>query len=76
MGKKRHPLVPNVTTKLTVTGMSCSGCEQTVVDALTDVDGVESATADSDTDVALVEGDADADDLVSAVEDAGYSASA
>lgn len=61
---------------ITVEGMSCGGCEQTVVDALEDVDGVESATADRETDTATVEGDADTDSLVTAVEDSGYSAGA
>ena len=65
-----------MTTKLTVTGMSCGGCEQTVVEALEGVDGVESATADRDDEAAVVEGDADAGELVAAVENAGYEASA
>lgn len=62
-------------TKLTVTGMSCGGCEQNVVEALESVDGVESATADNETDTATAEGSASTDDLVRAVEEAGYSAS-
>jgi copper chaperone CopZ len=56
--------------------MSCGGCEETVEDALREVSGVESATADRETDSATVEGDADPDALVAAVENAGYSASA
>lgn len=62
--------------ELTVRGMSCGGCESTVEDALEGVDGVADATADRETDTATVEGDADADALVAAVEDAGYDASA
>lgn len=65
-----------MTTKLTVTGMSCDGCERTVVEALEGVDGVESATADRDDEVAVVEGDAEPGELVAAVENAGYEASA
>ncbi|MFB6093408.1 MAG: heavy-metal-associated domain-containing protein [Halanaeroarchaeum sp.] len=61
---------------LTVTGMSCDHCEQTVTEALEGVDGVESATADESADRAVVEGDAPVDELVAAVEDAGYEASA
>jgi len=60
---------------ITVTGMSCGGCEQTVVEALEGVSGVESATADRETETATVEGDADTAALVDAVEDAGYEAS-
>lgn len=62
-------------TTLTVEGMSCGGCEQTVVDALESVSGVESAEADRENDSATVEGDADTAALVSAVSDAGYDAS-
>lgn len=65
-----------MTTELTVTGMSCGGCESAVVEALEGVDGVERASADSDAGVAVVEGNADTADLVTAVEGAGYSASA
>ncbi|CQH58273.1 HMA domain protein [Halobacterium hubeiense] len=61
---------------ITVEGMSCGGCESTVEDALEGVAGVESASADRERDAADVEGDADADALVAAVEDAGYDASA
>lgn len=63
-------------TTLTVTGMSCGGCEETVVEVLEDVEGVTSAEADRETDTATVEGDADTDTLVRAVRDAGYEASA
>ncbi|MFB6267506.1 MAG: heavy-metal-associated domain-containing protein [Halodesulfurarchaeum sp.] len=61
---------------LTVTGMSCEHCEQTVSEALEGVPGVEKATADHEADQAVIEGDADVNDLVQAVEDAGYEASA
>ena len=61
---------------ITVEGMSCGGCEQNVEEALQSVPGVESASADRESETATVEGDADADDLVAAVNDAGYSASA
>jgi len=65
-----------MTIELTVTGMSCGHCEQTVEEALGDVDGVTSASADNESDRATVEGDANPDALVAAVEDAGYDASA
>jgi copper chaperone CopZ len=61
---------------ITVEGMSCEHCEQTVEEALEDVSGVASASADRDSDSATVEGSAELDDLVTAVEDAGYDASA
>ena len=65
-----------MTITLTVTGMSCGHCEQTVTEALESVDGVESATADNEANHAVVEGEAPVADLVAAVEDAGYEASA
>ncbi|MFC6732853.1 MULTISPECIES: heavy-metal-associated domain-containing protein [unclassified Haladaptatus] len=65
-----------MTTKLTVSGMSCGGCEATVEEALKGVAGVTNATADRETDTATIEGDADVETLVSAVENAGYDASA
>ncbi|MFA1609965.1 heavy-metal-associated domain-containing protein [Halobellus rubicundus] len=64
------------TRTITVEGMSCGHCEQTVEEALESVAGVESATADRDAESATVEGDADVDSLVAAVDDAGYEASA
>ena len=65
-----------MTTTLTVTGMSCGHCEQTVEDALREVSGVTEASADNETDSVTVTGEADVDSLVAAVEDAGYEASA
>lgn len=62
-------------TTLTVEGMSCEHCEETVTDALQSVDGVTAASVDRDAGTATVEGDADVTTLVDAVEDAGYSAS-
>lgn len=61
---------------LTVTGMSCEHCEMTVSEALEGVSGVEAATADHETDEAVVEGDAEIAALVEAVESAGYEATA
>ncbi len=59
-------------TELTVDSMTCEGCEEIVEEALEDVDGVESAEADRHESTATVEGDADVDDLVEAVDMAGY----
>ncbi|WP_435094809.1 heavy-metal-associated domain-containing protein [Halorubrum sp. N11] len=61
---------------ITVEGMSCEHCEQSVTEALEGVDGVERATADHESASASVEGDADPGALVSAVDEAGYEASA
>ncbi|WP_042665978.1 heavy-metal-associated domain-containing protein [Haloferax sp. ATB1] len=65
-----------MSTTITVEGMSCGHCEQTVEEALTGVAGVTGATADRDANEASVDGDADVDTLVQAVKDAGYTAHA
>jgi copper chaperone CopZ len=62
------------TVTLTVRGMSCDGCEEIVETALEEVDGVEDAEADQESETATVEGDADVDALVEAVDFAGYEA--
>ncbi|WP_226039756.1 heavy metal-associated domain-containing protein [Natrinema sp. DC36] len=61
---------------ITVEGMSCEHCEQTVEDALEDVSGVESVNVDRDAERATVEGNAETTALVEAVDEAGYEASA
>lgn len=60
---------------ITVKGMTCEHCEQTVETALEDVDGVSAAAADRESESATVEGTVDGAALVSAVEEAGYHAS-
>ncbi len=63
-------------TTIQVNGMNCGHCEQSVVEALEDLPGVSTASADHETGTATVEGDTDTDELLAVVEDAGYSASA
>lgn len=65
-----------MSTVLTVTDMSCNGCEATVEAAVEDVSGVTSVEADRENETVTVEGTADVDALVAAVEGAGYEASA
>jgi copper chaperone CopZ len=61
-------------TTITVDGMSCGHCEQTVAEAIESVSGVTDVTVDRTTGTAMVDGKADVNDLVAAVEDAGYQA--
>ena len=61
---------------ITVEGMSCEHCEQSVEETLASVQGVQSVEVDLDTAQATVEGDAATQDLVSALDEAGYDASA
>ncbi|WP_148414668.1 heavy-metal-associated domain-containing protein [Haloferax sp. KTX1] len=65
-----------MSTTITVEGMTCGHCEQTVEAALAGVAGVTGATADRDANEASVDGDADVDALVQAVTEAGYTAHA
>ena len=65
-----------MTETITVEGMSCEHCEQTVDEALRGVDGVTDVTVDREAERASVEGDPDVDELVAAVKDAGYTANA
>lgn len=65
-----------MSTTLTVSGMACDGCEEAVTEALEGVPGVDAASADHEAGTATVEGQADVDALVSAVEEAGYDAEA
>lgn len=57
---------------LTVSDMKCTGCEETVVDALREVDGIEDARADHEDDTVAVEGDASEDAVKTAIEEADY----
>lgn len=59
---------------LSVSGMSCTGCEQNVESALKQIDGVTRVTADheGDTVEVVVEDDVTDDDLHAAIEQAGY----
>ena len=63
-------------TTITVEGMTCGHCEQTVEEAVEEVSGVTGAAADRDAEQVTVEGDTDVSSLVEAVEDAGYTAHA
>lgn len=63
-----------MSTTLTVDGMSCGHCEQTVEDAVEALAGVEAAEADKETAQVSVDGDVSTERLIAAVEDAGYDA--
>lgn len=65
-----------MTMEITVENMTCDGCEDIVEDAVEGVAGVESADADRENDLVTVEGEAEPEDLVEAIDMAGYTASA
>ena len=59
----------------TVTGMSCAACSARVEKAVSKVSGVTSCSVSLLTNSMGVEGDASAESIISAVEEAGYGAS-
>lgn len=61
-----------MSTQLTVHGMSCGGCEESVEEALAELDGVTGVEADSDADTVTIEGGVDPALAREAIEDAGY----
>ena len=63
-----------MSTTLTVEGMSCGHCEQTVEEAIEVLAGVEKAEADRNAEQVSVDGDVSTEQLIAAVEDAGYDA--
>ena len=66
-----------VEAKIEVKGMTCEGCENTIVKSLKEIDGVEEATASHIDSVALVTFDQSKttiDKLVESIEKTGYTA--
>lgn len=61
-------------TELNVTGMTCDHCQHAVKGALESVAGVQNATVDLASGTAKVEGNADLNTLIAAVEEEGYQA--
>lgn len=61
-------------TTLSISGMTCGGCASTVTRVLSRVPGVESANVDLGNGRAVVAGTARPEDLIRAVEAAGYGA--
>ncbi len=65
------------TAQLDITGMSCANCSGTIQDTLEEIDGVSDATANYATDEGQVTYDVTTvslDDIITAIEDAGYGA--
>ncbi|MFB6094514.1 MAG: heavy-metal-associated domain-containing protein [Halanaeroarchaeum sp.] len=64
-----------MTTTVSVTDMSCDGCEDIVEGAVEEVSGVESASADRSAETVTIEGDPDVEAVFEAIEFAGYTPS-
>ena len=61
-----------MTQTITVTGMSCEGCERNVVAAVEPLPGVDSVEADHAADRVHYEGEADPAEVAAAIAEAGY----
>ena len=61
--------------RFTVTGMSCAACSARVEKAVGGVEGVEACSVNLLTGAMSVDGSASAEDIITAVESAGYGAS-
>lgn len=64
----------NMTQKFKVTGMSCGHCRGHVADAIAALPGVKEVDVDLPTGTATVEGDVKPEDVIKAIEGAGYTA--
>jgi copper chaperone len=60
------------TSTYTVTGMTCAHCVASVTEEVTAVTGVTDMTIDLESGALTVTGDASAEDVKAAVEEAGY----
>ena len=60
--------------RITVSRMSCEGCEDGVEEALIAGSDVTAVDVDRTTETAIIEGSATVDELVAAIEEAGYEA--
>jgi copper chaperone len=63
---------------ISVTGMSCNGCEQNVKNALRNLEGVNRVEADHEADTVelVAEDDVADDDIEATIENAGYDVTA
>jgi copper chaperone CopZ len=63
-----------MSTTIAVDGLSREHRERTVATAIEAISGVTGVTVDRTTGTVMVDGEADVNDLVAAIEDAGYEA--
>ena len=58
--------------KYTITGMNCSHCQATVTKSISSVKGVKQVSVNLSTGIAFVEGNHNAEDVISAVKNSGF----
>ena len=61
-----------MTTTLSVSGMSCTGCESNVENAVSKLEGCTGVEADHEAGTVTVEGDLDQSALRATIKEAGY----
>mgnify|MGYP003290110271 FL=1 len=61
-----------MTKEYTIKGMNCSHCQATVAKSISSVKGVKQVDVNLSTGIATVEGEHNAEDVVSAVRNAGF----
>jgi len=61
-----------MTTTLSVSGMSCTGCESNVETAVSELEGCTGVEADHEAGTVTVEGDLDQSALRATIKEAGY----
>lgn len=70
--KHNHIKISEMTKKYTITGMNCSHCQATVTKSISSVKGVKQVSVNLSTGIALVEGNHNTEDVISAVKNSGF----
>lgn len=70
--KHNHIIVSAMAKEYTIKGMNCSHCQATVAKSISSVKGVKQVDVNLSTGIATVEGEHNAEDVVSAVRNAGF----
>lgn len=70
--RHKHITVSTMTKEYTIKGMNCSHCQATVAKSISSVKGVKQVDVNLSTGIATVEGEHNADDVVTAVRNAGF----
>ena len=70
--KHHHIKLSTMTKEYTIKGMNCPHCQATVTKSISAVKGVQQVDVNLSTGIATVEGEHDAEDIVTAVRNAGF----
>lgn len=70
--KHHHIKLSTMTKEYTIKGMNCSHCQATVTKSISSVKGVKQVDVNLSTGIATVEGEHNAEDIITAVRNAGF----